>query len=236
MQAIAAWPASPKARISRAASRRKRIRINLFIRSVVFFGTRRRRDLRRARIRMNIRFKVSRSRSDCRTSRRHGPLYSVLLHRHSYFGRFERRTAERIGHSIRRLRNRPHYKNNTSAAKYPIGNEKICSAAIYPDPDSCRPATRRTMPAGKPPPHAANRASPRPCTLPADGNEAQMRRKRRGFTADNRHIRPAPPKKRNGAEPRRIRLRLIRTPPDHFVSPIFSISAFVSGLWPRKAT
>lgn len=73
-------------------------------------------------------------------------------------------------------------------------------------------------------------------TLPADGNEAQVRRKRRGFTADNRHIRPAPPKKRNGAEPRRIRLRLIRTPPDHFVSPIFSMSAFVSGLWPRKAT
>ena len=75
-------------------------------------------------------------------------------------------------------------------------------------------------------------------TLEEPGGPAikQMRRKRRGFTADNRHIRPAPPKKRNGAEPRRIRLRLIRTPPDHFVSPIFSISAFVSGLWPRKAT
>ena len=225
-------------RVSRARSAGgKRIRINLFIRSVVFFGTRHRRDLRRARIRMNIRFKVSRSRSDCRTSvgtALYNRFYSIGI-RISVGSKGELRSGSGIPYAASATALT--IKNNTSAAKYPIGNEKICPAAIYPYPDSCRPATRRTMPAGKPPPHAAK---PRFCPDPARCRPTATKRRCAGSEGVSLRITvtfvPPLPKKRNGAEPRRIRLRLIRTPPDHFVSPIFSMSAFVSGLWPRKAT
>ena len=162
-----------------------------------------------------------------------GGLQSVLLHRHSGIGRIEGGIPQRIRPYPPPSVPKPHMNINTSAAKYPIGNGK--NRLVRKNIPTMFRVSFSISPGDVAPPCGGLQLTETHTVPPPPSDTKRPLKVRRGIFAD-KHKKIVPPPKQNGAESRRIRLRRVRTPPDHFVSPIFSMSAFVSGLWPRKAT